>query len=334
MNALVTGGGGFLGGAIVRLLLARGDRVRSLARRHYPGLDALGVEQVEADGADRPAVERAVAGCDVVFHVAAKAGLAGRYRDYHRANVAGTENVLAACRRHGVARLVYTSSPSVVFAGRDLEGADESLPYPAHYDSPYAATKAQAERLVRAANGLDLATVALRPHLIWGPGDNHLVPRILARGRAGRLRRIGKQTKKIDSTYIDNAALAHLLAADRLWPGSPPAGKVYFISNGEPWPTWELVNRILAAGGLPPVTRSVPAPVAYAAGWLLEVVYGVFWPDAEPPMTRFLARELATAHWFDLSAARRDLGYAPQVSIDDGLRRLAEWLRGEGAARP
>jgi nucleoside-diphosphate-sugar epimerase len=360
MNALVTGGGGFLGGAIARLLVARGDRVRSLARRHYPALDALGAEQVQGDVADPGAVGWAAAGCDVVFHVAAKAGLAGRYRDYRRANVTGTENVLAACRRLGIGRLVYTSSPSVVFAGRDLEGADESLPYPDRYDSPYAATKAQAERLVLAANGPALATVALRPHLIWGPGDNHLVPRLLARARAGRLHRVGWKTKKIDSVYIDNAAEAHLLAADRLRPapggygGLPPmtadregvrgrefpppfpnqvAGKVYFITNGEPLPTWELVNRILAAGGLPPVTRRVPAGVAYAAGWLLEAVYGVFWPGAEPPMTRFLARELATAHWFDLTAARRDLGYAPRVSIDEGMRRLAGWLRGEGATQ-
>lgn len=328
MVALVTGGGGFLGGAIVRQLLARGDRVRSVSRGRYPALEALGVEQVQGDLAEADVAARAVAGCDVVFHVAARAGVAGRYADYHRANFVATRNLIDACRAVGVRRLVYTSSPSVVFDGRDLEGANESLPYPPHYKAAYPRTKAEAERLVLAANDEALATVALRPHLIWGPGDNHLVPRILARGRAGKLRQIGRGDTRIDSVYIDNAAEAHLLAADRLAPGSPVAGKVYFISNGEPLPTWELVNRILAAGGVPPVTRRVPASAAYAVGWLLETVYALLWPEAEPPLTRFVARELATSHWFDLSAARRDLGYQPRVSIDEGLRRLATWLRG------
>ena len=328
MNALVTGGGGFLGGASVRLSIERGDRVRSLARGSYPALEALGVEQVQGDLADPDSVEAACRGCDIVFHVAAKAGVAGRYADYHRANVVGTENVLAACRKHGIRRLVFTSSPSVVFDGRDMEGVDESVPYPSHYHAAYPATKAQAERLVLAANGPDLATVALRPHLIWGPGDNHLVPRILARGRAGKLRRIGRRETRIDSVYIDNAASAHLLAADRLGPGSPCAGRAYFISNGEPMPTWDLVNGILAAGGLPPVTRSVPLGLAVAGGWFLERWYARFRPDEDPPMTPFLARELATSHWFDLGAARRDLGYAPRVSVAEGLERLRRTLHG------
>ncbi len=311
----------------MRLLVARGDSVRSLSRGRYHALEALGVEQVQGDVADSAAVARAAEGRGVVFHVAAKAGLGGRYADYYRANVVGTENVVAACRERGVPRLVHTSSPSVVFDGRDMEGADESAPYPSHYHAHYPATKAAAERLVLAANGPTLATVALRPHLIWGPGDNHLVPRILARGRAGKLRRVGRDNKLIDSTYVDNAAEAHLLAADRLAPGAAPAGRGYFISNGEPVPVWELVDRILEAGGLPPVTRRVPFWLAYSAGWALEKAYALFRPDAEPPMTRFLARELATAHWFDLSAARRDLGYVPRVSLEEGLRRLEESLK-------
>jgi nucleoside-diphosphate-sugar epimerase len=332
MNALVTGGGGFLGGAIVRRLRARGDAVRSLSRGRYPDLDALGVTQHQGDVADAGAVAEAAAGCDIVFHVAAKAGAHGRYTEYYRANVTGTGNVLAACRRHGVRRLVYTSSPSVVFNGRDMEGVDESVPYPPHYDAHYPRTKALAEQLVLWANGPDLATVSLRPHLIWGPGDNHLVPRIIARARAGRLRRVGNTSKLIDSTYIDNAADAHLLAADRLAPGSPVAGKAYFLSQGEPVPLWGLVNRILAAAGLPPVTRSVPYAAAYVTGCALEAAYAVLRLRGEPPMTRFLSRELSTAHWFDLSAARRDLGYEPGVSLDEGLRRLAKsfengWLR-------
>jgi len=208
-----------------------------------------------------------------------------------------------------------------------MEGVDESVPYPSHYEAHYPKTKALAEQLVRQANGPDLATVSLRPHLIWGPGDNHLVPRLLARGKAGRLRRIGQANKKIDSIYIDNAADAHLLAAERLQPGSPIAGQVYFLSQGEPMPLWDLVNRILAAGGVAPVTRTVPFALAWTAGWLCEMVYGMLRCQDEPPMTRFLARELATAHWFDISAARCDLGYQPKIRIDEGLRRLAEALR-------
>jgi nucleoside-diphosphate-sugar epimerase len=328
MNALVTGGGGFLGSAIVRRLRQRGDRVSSISRGRYPELTALGVTQHPGDIADRIAVSRAAAGCDIVFHVAAKAGVGGRYADYHRANVTGTANVLTACRHHGISRLVYTSSPSVVFDGRDMAGVDESVPYPSHYEAAYPRTKAIAERMVLRANGTALATVALRPHLIWGPGDNHLVPRILARARAGRLRRIGTEAKLIDSVYIDNAADAHLLAADRLVPGSPIAGKLYFITQGEPMPLWDLVNRILDCGGLEPVTRSLPVGLAYGAGWLLEVVYALFRPAGEPPLTRFVARELATAHWFDIRAARRDLGYEPKVSLDEGMRRLKESLSG------
>jgi nucleoside-diphosphate-sugar epimerase len=327
MNVLVTGGGGFLGGAIVRRLRERGDRVRSFSRGHYPELDALGVTQHPGDLADPLAVSRAAAGCDIIFHVAAKAGVGGRYRDYHRANVLGTANVLTACRHHGIARLVYTSSPSVVFDGRDMAGVDESVPYPAHYEAAYPRTKAIAERMVLRANDAALATVSLRPHLIWGPGDHHLVPRLLARARAGRLRRLGTESKRIDSVYIDNAANAHLLAADRLAPGSPIAGKAYFLTQGEPIPLWDLVNRILDAAGLGPVTRSVPAGLAYAAGGLLEMAYAVLRPNGEPPLTRFVARELTTAHWFDIGAARRDLGYEPKVSLDEGLRRLAISLR-------
>ncbi|MHB1425644.1 MAG: NAD-dependent epimerase/dehydratase family protein [Gemmataceae bacterium] len=324
MNILVTGGGGFLGAAIVRRLRERGDRVHSFSRRRYAELDALGVAQHQGDLADAMAVSRAASGCDIVFHVAAKAGVGGRSRDYHRANVAGTANVLTACRHHGIARLVYTSSPSVVFTGRDMAGVNESVPYPSHYEADYPRTKAIAERMVLRANRAALATVSLRPHLIWGPGDNHLIPRLLARARAGRLRRIGAESKLIDSVYIDNAADAHLLAADRLAAGSSLAGKAYFITQGEPVPLWDFVNRILHAAGLGPVTRSIPPRLAYGMGGILEMAYGMFFPREEPPMTRFVARELTTAHWFDITAARRDLGYEPKISLEEGLYYLSQ----------
>jgi nucleoside-diphosphate-sugar epimerase len=324
MKALVTGGGGFLGGAVVRLLRQRGRVVRSFTRTAYPWLDELGVEQCFGDLADTAAVEKATAGVDVVYHVAAKAGVWGRYDDFVATNVTGTENVIAACRKHGIRRLVYTSTPSVVHGGGDLEGADESVPYPAHYEAYYPETKAKAERAVLAANGPDLATVALRPHLIWGPGDPHLVPRIVARAREGKLRRIGSRPVKVDVTYIDNAADAHVLAGEKLAVGAACAGKAYFISNGEPVELWAFIDRVLAVAGLPPVARSVSVWKAKLAGRVLEWTYRVLRLPGEPPMTRFVASQMSTSHWYDITAARRDLGYVPAVGIEEGLRRLGE----------
>lgn len=332
MNALVTGGGGFLGKAIVYRLLARGDRVRSLARSSYPELREAGVETLQGDVSDAGAVERAVEGCDVVFHVAARVGAWGPRSEYVRTNVTGTENVLAACRRHAVAKLVYTSTPSVVHAGGDIEGADESLPYAEHFESAYPETKAEAERRVLAANGKTLSTLALRPHLMWGPGDNHLIPRLLARARAGRVRLIGRRDKLVDATYIDNAAEAHMQAADRLHPDAACAGRAYFIAQGEPFPSGELLNAILQAAGLPPETRRVPTSVAWCAGALAEAVYHLLGREEEPPLTRFVARQLATAHWYDLGAARRDLGYSPSISTREGLARLREHFHAEARA--
>ena len=327
MKALVTGGGGFLGLAIVRGLLKRGAQVRSFSRHAHPALQPLGVEQFQGDLADATAVAAAVAGCDVVFHVAARPGIWGPYEDYHRANVIGTENVVAACRQHAVTRLVHTSSPSVVFDGHDMEGVDESVPYPSHFEAAYPQTKALAEQRVRQANDQHLATVALRPHLIWGPGDNHLLPRLVARAHAGQLRRIGRGRKLIDTVYIDNAAEAHLLAAERLAPGSPVAGKVYFISQGEPVEIWEFINRLLTAVGAPPVQRTIPTRLALLLAWGFETVHRLAQRPGEPRLTRFVVKELCTSHWFDLSAARRDLGYAPSVTIAEGLRRLEQSCR-------
>jgi nucleoside-diphosphate-sugar epimerase len=313
---------------VVRKLRQRGRPVRSLTRSAYPWLDELGVEQAFADLADRDAVEKAVAGCDVVYHVAAKAGVWGRYADYFSTNVTGTENVVAACKKHGVRKLVYTSTPSIVHTGGDIEGADESLPYAGHFDSYYTETKAAAERAVLAANGPELATVALRPHLVWGPGDPHLIPRVLERARAGKLRRVGTRPVRVDVTYIDNAADAHLNAADKLDVGTPPAGRAYFVSNGEPVELWAFIDRVLGEAGLPPVTRTVSAWQARLAGGVLERTYRLFRLSGEPPMTRFVAAQLSTSHWYDISAARRDLGYDPRVTVAEGLRRLGESMRG------
>jgi len=328
MRAAVTGGGGFLGGAIVRLLHRRAWAVRSFTRTAYPWLDELGVEQVFGNLADPAAVEQAFAGCDIVFHVAAKAGVWGRHSEYHETNVSGTQNVIAACRKFGIRKLVYTSTPSVVHGGSDLEGADESAPYPKSFLAAYPETKAIAEKAVMAANGPDLATVSLRPHLIWGPGDPHLVPRVLARAKAGKLRRVGSRPVTVDVTYIDNAAEAHVLAADKLDIGSPVAGKAYFITNDEPVDLWDFLNRVLAEAGAPPIAKSVSAWKARLAGRLLEWVFRLFRLPGEPLMTRYVAKQLSTSHWYDISAAKRDLGYVPHVSVDEGLKRLGEQLRG------
>ena len=325
-RCLVTGGGGFLGGAIVDLLLEKGWQVISYSRSAYPALQDKGVKCVKGDLADEEALKAACQSVDVVFHVAAKAGMWGPYEEYHRANVVGTQNVIKACQEASVARLVYTSSPSVVFDGRDMEGVDESVPYPPHYESHYPKTKAIAEKAVLKANSERLATCSLRPHLIWGPGDNHLIPRIVDRARKGQLRIIGEGKNKVDTVFVENAALAHFLAAEKLNPQSTVAGKAYFITNDEPRVLWEIINDILKAAGEPPITRHVPKAFAYGAGWLFENVYGLLNIKSEPRMTTWVASELTTNHWFDISAAKKDFGYEPVVSIDEGMARLARWF--------
>ena len=326
MKALVTGGGGFLGGAIVRRLVERGWAVRTFQRGHYQRLDEMGVDQIRGDIADIDAVSGAVDACDIVFHVAAKVDPWGSYKPFHRTNVVGTENVLTAMRSTGVPKLVFTSTPSVIHSGGDLAGIDESAPYPEHFEAAYPQTKAMAEMAVLAANDDELSTVALRPRLIWGPEDTNLVPQLVARAKSGQLRLVGDGSNLVDTVYIDNVVDAHLLAAERIAPGAPCAGRPYFISNGEPRPMKEIINGILAAAGLPAVERSVPIKAAVAAGAVFENIYKVFPNKRGPKMTRFVARNFATAHWFDISAARRDLGYEPRITIEEGLARLREWF--------
>ena len=321
---LVTGGGGFLGKAIVRQLLAEGHRVTSFSRRHHRQLDAIDVRQICGDLTNAGSVKDAVRGKAVVFHVAAKAGVWGAFEDYYRPNVIGTRNVISACRSCNVSMLIHTSSPSVVFSGGDMQNADESIPYPARFHAPYPQTKAMAERLVIDASGKGLKTIILRPHLIWGPEDNHLVPRIIARAKS--LRQVGDGTNRVDTIYIDNAARAHVMAMRALSNNPALSGRVYFISDDDPIPLWEMVNRILDAAGLAPVDRRISPRLAYAAGAVLEWVYRTFGLAGEPRMTRFMARELATSHWFDISAAKRDLGYQAAISIEEGMRRLKRWL--------
>ncbi|MDP3286179.1 MAG: NAD-dependent epimerase/dehydratase family protein [Desulfobacterales bacterium] len=324
-KVLVTGGGGFLGYAIARLLSERGDHVTSFSRRFYPELEPFNAEQIRGDISDKKAVENACKGKEIVFHTAAKPGVWGDYKEYYRTNVEGTINVIEGCRQHTVSCLVHTSSPSVIFDGNDMEGVDESVPYPTVYHAHYPKTKAIAEQHVLKASVSGLKTIILRPHLIWGPRDNHLVPRIIE--RAKQLRIIGNGKNMVDTIYIDNAAYAHILAADSLEKDKTLSGKIYFISQGTPVPLWEMVNNILKAGRLPPVTRTIHPEVAALAGAFLESLYGMLNIKSEPPMTNFVAKELATSHWFDITAAKRDLGYAPIVSTEEGLKRLEEWLK-------
>jgi 2-alkyl-3-oxoalkanoate reductase len=322
MRILVTGGGGFLGSAICSMLVKRGDQVQSISRQAYPGLATMGISQFRGDLVDKGKIYSAAQGCDAIIHTAAKAGIWGDYSSYYQANVLGTQNIIEVCRELRITKLVYTSSPSVVFSGGDMEGVNESAPYPKRYLTAYPKTKAIAEQMVLNANDENLATVSLRPHLIWGPGDNHLVPRILARAKAGKLRKIGSRDVLVDSVYIDNAASAHILALDRLNFNSPCSGKAYFISNGEPWKLWDLVNEIILAGRGNVVNKTVSVSLAYFMGWLFEIIYTISRKHAEPPMTRFLAKELSTSHWFDISNARNDLGYVPMITIREGLDRL------------
>lgn len=324
MKILVTGGGGFLGQALCRGLVERGHTVRSFSRSAYPQLDAIGVRQIHGDLADPAAVLEAARGVDAVIHNAAKAGAWGAYRHYHQTNVVGTRNVLAACRRLGIGRLVYTSTPSVTHRRtRPVAGGSaDDVPYGEGFKAAYAATKMRAEQEVLAANDAELATVALRPRLIWGPGDRHLLPRLVARARAGRLRLVGNGDNLIDTTYIDNAAQAHFDALDHLAPGAACAGGAYFISNGEPMPARAIIDALLAAHGLPPVTATLPFPAAYAIGAACEALWTLLRLRGEPPLTRFLAEQLSTTHWYNMAPARRDFGYLPKVSIAEGLRRL------------
>ncbi len=329
MSTLVTGGTGFLGRRLVERLLAAGRPVTVVGRTPAPDLESRGVRFVRASLDDAEAMRAACAGIETVFHVAAKVGVWGRYDDFFRTNVLGTRALLEGCRAHGVQRLVYTSTPSVVYNGRELAGADESLPLTTACPSPYPLTKAVAEREILAANSATFRTVALRPHLIWGNGDPHLVPRVLARARAGRLRIVGGGKNRIDMVHVENAVDAHLLAESALSGEAPrtAAGKAYFITNGEPVVLWDWINLLLQGVGEPPVTKHISLGSASILGAVCETLWRVLPLKTEPPMTRFIASELAKDHWFNLSAARRDLGYAPRISMAAGTAELIAHLR-------
>ncbi|MCP3925745.1 MAG: NAD-dependent epimerase/dehydratase family protein [Desulfobacterales bacterium] len=325
-KALVTGGGGFLGFAIVKQLIEKKYSVRSISRSHYKKLDEIGVEQIIGDISIPYDAEKAVQGMDIVFHVAAKPGIWGKYEEYYNINYIGTKNIADFSLKHNVKEFIYTSSPSVIFDGNDMENVDESVPYPVEFHTHYPKTKALAEKYIQEITKKGLKTITLRPHLIWGPDDNHLVPRIIK--KAKRLKKIGYEKKLVDTIYIDNAADAHILAAEKLSENIDLSGKIYFISQDEPIYTWDMIDRILESAGKPKIKGTVSVSAAYYVGAFLEFIFKIFFIKSEPPMTRFVAKELSTSHYFDISAVKTDLGFKPNISITKGLKILKDHLKG------
>ncbi len=327
-NILVTGGGGFLGYAIIKKLVKANKSVTSFSRNFYLKLKDLNVSEIKGDITDYTSIEKAMHNIDTVFHVAAKPGVWGSYSSYYKTNTLGTQNVISACIKNNVSKLIYTSSPSVIFNGKDMEGVNESTPYPLKFHSHYSKTKALAEQMVIKASSDILKTISLRPHLIWGPNDNHLIPRIIKRAdRLIKIGKIGKQDKLVDTIYIDNAAQAHILASKKLDLNQALSGRTYFISQDKPVYMWEMINNILKAAKLKPVTKTIPYSAAWLAGTIIESIYKIFKIQKEPQITRFVAKELATAHWFDISAAKKDLEYTPEISTEQGLLILENWFK-------
>ncbi|GAK51286.1 3-beta hydroxysteroid dehydrogenase/isomerase [Candidatus Moduliflexus flocculans] len=324
---LVTGGGGFLGRYIVEQLRERGDVVTVFARGNYPELERIGATLTRGDLQDNDAIQAACAGMDAVFHVAARPGIWGTWESFYQPNVVGTQNVIDACRTQRVPKLIFTSSPSVVFDNQPQAGCDERLPYPTQFENFYSQTKALAEQMVIHANTSELLTVSLRPHLIWGPRDPHLLPRLIARAKAGQLMQVGEGKNCVDMTYVEDAARAHLLAEQALQPGSPVAGSIYFISQDAPTNLWNWIRELLQTLEIPPIKRTISQGTARTLGAAMELIWRSCRLSTEPRMTRFLASELALDHYYDISRAKHDFGYVPQFSMETALERTLPYLR-------
>lgn len=325
---LVTGYGGFLGAAICQQLIQDGYQVRGLARGIYPKLANLGVECIQGSISDPQSVSASLQNVDAVIHTAAIAGVWGKASDYQSINVDATDLLLKVSQSAGIRAFVYTSSPSVTFDGQPQSGIDEQVPYPTKWLCDYPRTKAIAEQQVLAANNpTSFATCSLRPHLIWGVGDPHLIPRVIERCRAGRLRRVGSGQNLIDTVHVDHAAQAHVLALKKMLAGDPNAsGRAYFITDGHPVRCWDWITTILDCAGLKPPSRSISLQSAYRIGRVLETLYGWMGKTQEPPMTRFVALQLGVDHYFDISAAQDRLGYAPNLNRQVKIEEMRRWL--------
>lgn len=323
MRVLVTGTSSLIGAGVVSALATRGDEVVCFQRHPVAANDQRdAVFEQLGDIRDAAAVTAAAAGCDAIVHLAARVGVVGSFEDFRSVNVDGTRNVMSAARTHGIDRVVHVSSPSVAHGGEPIMGAGADAPLTGRTHGWYPETKALAEIDALAAADDVTGVVAVRPHLVWGPGDTQLVGRIIDRARAGRLALVGGGSALVDTTYVDNAITALVAALDAVAPGAVCSGRAYVIANGEPRTIRELVAGICAAADVPFAPRSVPRRLGVAAGAAVERMWPVL-RDDEPPLTRFLAEQLSTAHWFDPRPARDDLGWTPTVTIDEGLRRLA-----------
>src|SRR5690606_23766436 len=325
MKILVTGGGGFLGTHIIKRLLKNPKYiVTNFSRHSYSHLEDMGVPTIKGDLRKKEDVERALAqGFDAIFHVAALAGVWGKHEDYYSINYLGTKNLIEAARRFGIKKFVYTSTPSVVFNKDDLNGVGEEQPYATEFLNSYSETKTLAEKFVLESNdGSGFLTCAIRPHLIWGPGDPHLFPRVIQKGKEGKLKIVGDGENLVDIVYVENAAMAHVQAFDKLDAGSPVCGQAYFVGQERPVNLWSFINQVLAEVKVEPVNTYISVSTAYKLGWALEKAFklmGIKKP--EPPMTRFVALNLGKSHYFSHEKARRDFGYVPEVSIEEGLKR-------------
>ena len=320
---LVIGGTGFLGREIICQLLERKQKVRTLCRRN--GDVPKEAEVILGDITDPVSLQKACQGIETVYHTASVPSISLHWQPFYETNVVGAQNVLDACKTTGVRKLIYTSSASVTFDCKPQHGADETTPYPDRWYAHYPHSKAIAEKMMLDAASDSLLTCALRPHLIIGPRDRHLIPRLLQRAKSGRLFRVGDGTNLIDIIFVENAAIGHIQAAEALTDNNSPVnGNAYFLSQGEPVNCWNWIDEVLTMKGLPKVKRSVPFSVAWTVGWALEKLYKHCRLRGEPVMTRFLAAQLAVTHYLDISKAKRDFGYVPVVSMAEGMKRLAE----------
>lgn len=325
MRILVTGGGGFLGQHIIKELLKNPSYiVTNFSRHSYSDLEDIGVPTIKGDLRKKEDVERALdQGFEAIFHVAAVAGVWGKYQDYYDINFIGTKNLIEAAKARGIQKFVYTSTPSVVFNKEDLLGVNEEQPYATKFLNAYSETKTMAEKLVLQTNdSKTFLTCAIRPHLIWGPGDPHIFPRLIQKGKEGKLRIVGDGENLVDIIYVENAAMAHVQAFEHLKPGSAVCGQAYFVGQEKPVKLWDFINRVLTNVKVEPVMKSIDVWSAYRLGWLLEKVYkmaGINKP--EPPMTRFVALNLGKSHYFSHEKARRDFGYIPKITIEEGLKK-------------
>jgi 2-alkyl-3-oxoalkanoate reductase len=325
MRVLITGGSSLIGAGVAAALVVRGDEVVVQQRTRSEAAEALGIRQELGDIRNPDVVGAAAEGCDAVVHLAAKVGVVGSWEDYRSINVDGTANVLAAARRLGIGRVVHVSSPSVAHGGEPIIGGGAEEPVLGRRRAFYPESKAMAELEALAAADGDLGVVAIRPHLVWGPGDTQLVGRIVDRATTGRLALVGGGRALVDTTYIDNAVDALVAGLDAVGPGAACSGRAYVVSNGEPRTIRELVEGICRAAAVPFEPKTVPLSVGRSLGAVVERAWPLLRRTDEPPLTRFLAEQLGTAHWFDPRPARDDLGWAPKVSIDEGLERLATW---------